>query len=254
MDHKEPPFQVEDVPAAIGFLSRLPVRVNPDWAQKRGARSAWAYPLAGAAIGALSGMVGLISLWLGLGPGLSAGLALVSLVMITGGLHEDGLADTADGFWGAASPLRRLEIMKDSRIGTFGVLALVLSILLRWSALAHLFGNGQVFWVLVGAAALSRAPLPLIMQSLPNARGAGLSADQGQPGDPAVWGALGLGALLGVVSLGGGVVMSALAAAVVAFAFGRVAVAKIGGQTGDVLGAIQQVAEIAILAVLVARA
>jgi len=128
------PIRTGDIPAAIGLLSRLPVPVDTDLATRRGARAAWAYPLAGLVVGALAGLVAQVALWLGLPPSIAALLALAAMIAITGALHEDGLADSADGLWGGWDRARRLEIMKDSRIGTYGVLALGLTLLLRAAA------------------------------------------------------------------------------------------------------------------------
>ena len=252
MSQIETPFQSEDIPAALGLLSRIPVRVNPDWVADRGARSAWAYPLCGAVVGALIGLVALASLSLGFSPEITAGFALVASVMITGALHEDGLADTADGLWGGQTPERRLEIMKDSRIGAYGVIALVLSLLIRWSALAVLFDAGYVFWALIGIGALSRVPLTVMMQTIEGARKEGLSANQGKPGESATLGALGIGAVIGVLGIGSSVFPAVIFAGMLVYGLCQLAKRKIGGQTGDILGAGQQVAEIAVLTVLVA--
>ena len=104
-------------------------------------------------------------------------------MITTGAMHEDGLADTVDGLWGGWTRDRRLEIMKDSHIGTYGVLALIVSAGLRWSVLAGLLtlGAGPV----VAIAVLSRASMPALMAALPNARGDGLAHKVGAP-PPAV--------------------------------------------------------------------
>ena len=92
-----------------------------------------------------------------------------------GAMHADGLADCADGFWGGWTIERRLEIMKDSHIGAYGVIALILIIGLQWQIVAALMQAEIAFIALISAAVLSRAPLPLIMARIPNARGSGLS-------------------------------------------------------------------------------
>jgi len=121
-----------DITAALGLLSRLPVPVDGAKAAARGAAAAWAYPVAGFVIGALMALIASMALWLGLSAPIAAGLALTAGVIVTGAMHEDGLADSADGLWGGWEPAGRLEIMKDSHIGVYGVCALVLSLLLRW--------------------------------------------------------------------------------------------------------------------------
>lgn len=178
MDHfPDKRLQPGDIALAWGLLTRLPVPpALPDPDPERPiAASGWAWPLIGGGLGAVAGLVGLIALGLGVPAGVAAGLALVVLVAATGALHEDGLADCADGFWGGNSPERRREIMKDSRIGAYGTLALILALLLRWSALAALFGAGWVVAPLIAAGALARAPLPMMMALVPNARDHGLS-------------------------------------------------------------------------------
>ncbi|WP_421703614.1 adenosylcobinamide-GDP ribazoletransferase [Aliiroseovarius sp.] len=238
-----------DIPAALGLLTRLPITVDFARAQARGAQAAWAWPLAGALVGLIAGMVGLATWSLGVPPGFAAGLALVTQAMLTGAMHEDGLADTADGLWGGYTRERRLEIMKDSAIGAYGTIALVLSLLLRFAALSALFATGQAVLALIAAGALSRAAMGVLMSSLPNARGEGLSDSVGRP--PRTTAALGLGLALTLSVLLSGPaawLASTLAASLAAFALASIAKAKIGGQTGDILGATQQVTEIAALA------
>jgi adenosylcobinamide-GDP ribazoletransferase len=177
----------------------------------------------------------------------AAALALAATVLVTGALHEDGLADTADGFGGGATATRKLEIMRDSRIGTYGVLALLLSLLLRWSALVAVAPSGKIFWVLLAAHAASRALIPTFMAALPSARSDGLSANAGTVDVPV----LRLALLIGFVALlTSGFWFALVAALILALCFfGLRALAdrQIGGQTGDVLGALQQICEIAIL-------
>ena len=241
-----------DILAALGLLTRLPVRVDIEKARARGAAAAWAYPLAGVVVGAIAGSVGLIALWCGLPLPLAAAVVLTSSVIVTGAMHEDGLADTADGLWGGCDKDRRLAIMKDSHIGTYGVLALILGVAVRWSALSIILGSGTVIGPLIAVAALSRAPMVAVMAAMPNARGAGLSAGVGRPSGQVAVIALTLGLGISVLTLGtsGG----AITLCVIAVSLGMALIAKvkIGGQTGDILGAVQQLSEIAALSVLAA--
>ena len=253
MTENDQKFALDDIPAAIALLSRLPVAVNPEWAEARGAFCAWAYPLAGVAIGVVAGLVGSIALWLGVPPELAAALTLVALIMVTGALHEDGLADSADGLWGGQDPAARLEIMKDSRIGTYGVLALATMTLIRWLGLTALFADGHSFWAVIGGAALSRVPMVALMDHLPNAREDGLSAAQGAPGLEALWGAIGVGVIVGLICLGWVIIPVGVVLLILILAVASLARKKIGGQTGDILGAMQQLSEAAILIVLAAR-
>ena len=128
---------LDELRMAFLTLSRLPVGRIRGEAPAMGA-SAWAWPLVGATIGLIAAIVDCAALRAGLPPFLAAALAILALVLATGGLHEDGLADLADGFWGGRDAARRLEIMRDSRIGSYGALALGFSLLIRVGALASL--------------------------------------------------------------------------------------------------------------------
>lgn len=243
-----------DLPAAIGLLTRLPVAL-PETVALRAAQAAWAYPLAGAVVGGLVAAAAWAALAAGLAPVVVAGLALALQAMITGGLHEDGLADCADGFWGGWTRERRLEIMKDSHIGTYGVLALLCVGGLRWAAIGVLLGAAlapaTLVAALVACAMASRAVMPVLMVALPNARGSGLSASVGQPRHATAVLAVLLAGCAAIALMGPGPALWVLgAAALGAVVVARLARAKIGGQTGDVLGASQQISELCILLAL----
>jgi adenosylcobinamide-GDP ribazoletransferase len=238
-----------DIRAATGLLTRLPIR--PD-AAPRGAAAAWAWPVAGAIIGGVAGPLGMALVWLGVPAGVAAATILAGQAVMTGAMHEDGLADTADGFWGGWTVARRLEIMKDSQIGTYGVLALILITLIRWSALAGLLAQGHGVWLIIGAAALSRAPMAVVQAWLPNARGSGLSMAVGRPGRAVAAAAGAVALLVAIPGFGLGIFAAALAVATVTVAVILLARRKIGGQTGDVLGATQQLSEAMVLAVAAA--
>jgi len=236
-----------DVFAALGLLSRLPIPVDMDRATQRGANAAWAYPIAGAVIAVLACAVGQIALWIGVPVAFSAGLMLATIIILTGAMHEDGLADTVDGFWGGWTVERRLEIMKDSHIGTYGVIALVLSLGLRWYGLSLLVGADWFWLPLIVIAMLSRSVMVAIMSRLPHARNTGLSHTVGRPSQATALIALilaGLAALFALQLVGAYLIFIALGAA---FVCSVIAKAKIGGQTGDVLGATQQITEITLL-------
>ena len=236
---------IADIAGGLRLLTRLPM-----WASDviAGPGAAWAWPLAGAVIGGLAALVGVVAL--PLGAGLAAALVLGAQAMMTGAMHEDGLADTADGLWGGWDRTRRLEIMKDSHIGTYGVMALIVTSLIRWSAISALLAAGGWF-ALVAVAALSRVPMAVMMASLPNARGAGLSQSVGRVprGAAALAGLIGAAFALGLGMAGLGAIV---ATGLVSLALALVAKAKIGGQTGDILGASQQLSEAAALAVVAA--
>ena len=243
-------FEFTDLARAASLLSRLPLG-SPELSDRRAiADSAWAWPLIGALIGALAGLVGLLGQGLGLAPTISAALSLAALIALSGALHEDGLADTFDGLWGGHEKARRLEIMRDSRLGTYGVLALGLSLLLRWSALVALLQSGWFLTPLIGAAILSRAPMVLLMTFLTNARAAGLAASSGTPNPRTAMAALAIALGLGGLLIGWWPTLAAAFWITLAcLALAALAKARIGGQTGDILGASQQISEIIALAV-----
>ncbi|WP_417712842.1 adenosylcobinamide-GDP ribazoletransferase [Pseudophaeobacter arcticus] len=240
-----------DIPLALVLLTRLPLPRLASRRFQRQAQAVWAFPLAGLATTLPACLAAYAALTLGLSAALAAGLLLMVQVLLTGAMHEDGLADCADGFWGGFAPARRLEIMKDSQIGSYGVLALVFAIGLRWQALSLLLDLGQI-WSPLALALLSRAMMPVLMVWLPNARQSGLSQSVGRPSRRAAGLGLGLAVALALPLLGFVSLALAVMLALVTLGLGLVARAKIGGQTGDVLGACQQISEIAGLLILVA--
>lgn len=225
--------RLAELALTLGFFTRLPVGRNVAPLPTLAA-AAWALPLAGLAVAA----PGAVLLALAPGP-LGAILAVGLAVWLSGGLHEDGLADLADGM-GGRDRARRLEIMRDSRIGSYGVLALGLVTALRIAALAALPFAGAAFLAL---AMLSRAGMALLM-AMPPARREGLGAGAGRP-VRRVLAAAGVIALASAASLiGPGRMAVAVPAVVLAqAAIAWLAARRLGGQTGDVLGAAQQAGE-----------
>lgn len=239
-----------DILTALALLTRLPGLAPADHA--RGAKAAWAYPLVGLVLALIATGISLVAFWAGLTPALVAALALTALIAMTGAMHEDGLADSADGLWGGWTIERRLEIMKDSRIGTYGVLALGLSLLIRWAALTALFGHGQILGPMVATAALSRAACPVLMAALPHARSTGLSHATGRASRQSAAVAAAIAALLCLLTMTWAGLPALVVAGLATLGVCALAKAKVGGQTGDILGAGQQVTEIAVLLALVA--
>ena len=241
-----------DILDALRFFTRLPVGERGAGAPLDINRYAWAAPVAGAAVGLAGALALALTGPFGLPPLIRAALATAALVAVTGALHEDGLADVADGFGGGATRAAKLEIMRDSRIGAYGAVALTLALILRVGALTAALDGG--FWraalSLIAVAALSRAGAltPLALLAPARADGAGASAGRLEPGAHlAAWGsALAVAIVLGLACLG---LMHALAATLAsgaaAWAVAALARRAIGGQTGDVAGAAQQSAEIA---------
>ena len=236
-----------DLLLALRLLSRLPLPEQDDWSRQ--AQAAWAYPVVGLIIGALASMGGLLAQGAGLHPALMAVVTLTMLIILTGAMHEDGLADCADGFWGGFDRERRLEIMKDSHIGSYGVIALVLSLIGRWAALWVLWDAGATVAIpsILVAASGSRAAMGVVMWALTHARTDGLSRSVGAVSRGTALLGVGLAVGLALVLPGISLFWPLLFGTIIAWGCAVLARAKISGQTGDVLGATQQMAEIAIL-------
>lgn len=230
---------------ALAFLTRLPLPVPAPPYALAGAMGM--FPLAGVVVGCAGAGVYALAASV-LAPGLAAWLALAATVLVTGGLHEDGLADVADGLGGGVDRPAKLAIMKDSRIGSFGMLAVGLGLLLRGGALAEMARPAAVGAALIAAHALSRAVIPLVMLALPPARDSGLGATAGRPTPPTCLIAAGIALAVALALLPWHTALAAgLAALGAAALMGLLAARQIGGQTGDVLGAVQQLAETAVL-------
>jgi adenosylcobinamide-GDP ribazoletransferase len=238
-----------DVVTAVLFCTRLPVGKVLSPSGSDIARASWAFPIAGAVVGVIAAATYWLTRHLGVPPLVAAGLTLAVTLGVTGCLHEDGLADVADSFGGQTRE-RKLEIMRDSRIGVFGGCALALSLLLRCAALAAISDPMLAAPVLVAAHMAARAPLSAFMMLVPPARPNGLSAGAGRPhAVRAIVGSI-LGLLALTWALGPAAGLAALALLVAAFALlAWWSVREIGGQTGDVLGALEQFGEIAVLVV-----
>jgi adenosylcobinamide-GDP ribazoletransferase len=242
-------MQAASVRGAVSFLTRVPVGGAVDADDV--ARGAALFPLVGAGVGALSGAVAVL-LHPTLSPLLAATAAVAVAAVLTGGMHLDALADTADGL-GAHSRVRALEIMRDSRVGTFGATALVLDLLLKVGAVATLLVHGDALASLVAAGALSRSASPPLAATLPYPR------VEGGPGS----------VLSGRTSVGTAtfaVVLAVAAALLLGRAWLIVAVAVVavllglfyrrwlGGATGDCLGAATELSETLALVVAAALA
>jgi adenosylcobinamide-GDP ribazoletransferase len=242
--------RAEELKVGAQFLTRLPFAPSTPVDGAAVARAAWAFPVAGILIGLIGAAIFALAHGFGLPAGPSAALSVAATLAATGCLHEDGLADTADGFGGGKTRERKLEIMRDSRIGTYGVCALALSLLLRVGALASLADPGAVAWALIAAHGAGRASMTMLMALLPPARSDGLSFGAGSPPRQSVVAAAVLGIAVLLICLGPlpGFVAAILLAVTVAF-LAWLSFVQIGGQTGDVLGATEQVCEIVIILV-----
>ncbi len=203
------------------------------------------------------GGIGGGAVWLcaraGLPPPVAAVWALAAMIVTTGALHEDGLADTADGFGGGRTRERKLAIMRDSRIGTFGALALLLSLAVRGASVAALASPGAATAALVAAGALGRGAIVLVLLLLAPARTDGMAAGLGTRRVGRGAAGIGLAALIAVALLPTGTALRLCGAALVmALALCWLARRQIGGHTGDVLGAASVATECAVLSLLAA--
>lgn len=244
---------------ALRFLTRLPVpfvrTVDPPPLRE----AMYMFPVVGALVGAIMSAALILAHFARLPDLFCALLALGVSAMLTGAFHEDGLADVADGFGGGATREDRLEIMKDSRIGTYGTLILIITVLARASLLTALLVLPPlaILILVAGAAAFSRALMVDLLWATRPARTGGLSVLAGQPSRNTTLLALAIG---GIGAGAGGSLVLSIEAGVLALVAGGLAVAivrslairKIGGQTGDVCGAAQVMAETAMLTVYAA--
>lgn len=243
---------LQDIKVAALFLTSLPVQLPRPVTMRDLAQAVYAFPVMGAFVGLLGGLAFLAASLVGL-PGLPAGiLAVLAMILATGALHEDGLADTADGLGAGTDRERALAVMRDSRIGSFGAIALILALLGRVISLAPLHDPVLVLKVLVGAGMVSRALMAVVMLLQPSAKATGLAAEAGRPEPIRVAIGAGIALLVGLLLLQqmGLVAIAAAVAAALLLAvwLGR----RFGGCTGDTLGAVQQVAEVAFLFAVVA--
>jgi adenosylcobinamide-GDP ribazoletransferase len=242
----------------LKFLTRIPIPFTKTVDLPPLSQSMRLFPLAGALIGALIGAVLVALSQAGLPSLLAAAMAAGFGLVMTGALHEDGLADTADGFGGGKTRDHRLEIMRDSRIGSYGTLALVTVMLVRVAVLENFAGEDPalVIGVLSASGAFSRALMVDLLWATRPARSDGLSVYAGTPGRNgaafAIITAAGLTFAVGLMlTPASGLI--ALAAGLAVTAYLRYLTVKlIGGQTGDVCGAVQVLSEIAMLIAFVA--
>jgi adenosylcobinamide-GDP ribazoletransferase len=253
----DPSTVLTDIARATGFLTRLPVpRRYFDGHDGSLVRASRAFPIAGFVAALPAALFLLISPWL-FPPLLAATIAIAISIGTTGALHEDGLADVADGFFGGHDAQQRLEIMRDSRLGTYGVLILVLSVLLKVGALSALLANGGVNTAIALLAASVAARMAMVWHwvELESARPGGIADKSGRPDEESLSFALLTGvpvaSSLTLAAFGlSAVIMAAVLAIIACVAFVRLCRDKIGGFTGDTLGAASQITEIAILIAL----
>jgi adenosylcobinamide-GDP ribazoletransferase len=228
---------------AFGLMTTLPFRLPADWSAGDSGRAAVWYPLVGLIIGALTWLA-----WTGasfvFSPLIAGVITLVVWVLLTGGLHLDGLADCCDGLFATVTPGRRLEIMKDPHVGAFGVIGLILILFLKAAALASLTPSSG-FGILLAASLARWCILPAGL--LPLARPSGMGSDfaAGFQRPFILWSALIPLAL--AILLGRRGILSSVAGLGAAASVLWLAKSRIGGITGDVFGMVVEIVETVVL-------
>ena len=248
-------IHIDKIAQAVGFLSRYPVPEEFFYSDDGQMDETSGYFAVAGAIIALPLAIGASLLAaLDVNSILIAVLLVASLTFVTGGLHEDGLSDCADGFWGSSKRDKILTIMKDSRLGTYGTLALIFSILIKITAISLIFENLNAFTAFISiliAAAASRGIMVWHWSELPSAKNDGVAVSVGEPSDTSlklIMISLAVSGLLAFIFTGFlAAALAIILAAGISFYFTKLTDKKIGGHTGDTIGASQQLSEIAIL-------
>lgn len=244
--------RITEIRAAVGFLTRIPVgRLERDGPSLT--RTAAYFPLVGVVVAA----VGLGAWWVGtalLGSLAGAVLSVVAAIVVTGALHEDGLADTVDGLWGGATPEQRLAIMRDSQLGTYGAIAVVADLLLRVALLAP-YGTSDwfdVLGILLAGHVIGRAAPVALAATLRPARSDGQGARLTSPARRDLVVAMATALAAAIVAVGWWAPVPIVAAALTVAAVHRVSRRRLGGGTGDVYGAAVALTNLLVAAAVVA--
>nr|WP_321486747.1 adenosylcobinamide-GDP ribazoletransferase [uncultured Draconibacterium sp.] len=230
---------------ALMFYTRIPVGYIQGWSEKMLNKSTRYFPIIGWIVGGVGALV-YFAIGAVLPVTLAVVLSMVATILLTGAFHEDGFADSCDGFGGGYTPERILEIMKDSRIGTYGTVGLLLVLAIKFLALSHIDAM-RIPFILIAGHALSRVFPVLLIYSSTYAR-----LDASSKTKP-VGKADSLFSLLFALVTGGfslwflawqETVLVVAVLLVVTFYFRNYITRKLGGYTGDVLGALQQLCEV----------
>ncbi len=231
---------------ALGFLTRIPVPADPrPFDARRLSRAALWFPAVGVLVGAVLGGVRALAELAGVPAGPATVLGLLAAVLVTGAFHEDGLADAADGLGAHVGRERKLEILKDSRVGTYGALAVAFPLLLAYASLAPLTVEECLGAAIAGHTLGRWSTLPHSLLFAPARTGSSATLVRASPAVTA--GATAFAAAVAVVALGLGPGLAALAVAValtlvLAALFAR----ALGGATGDTFGAVNKLVEVAV--------
>lgn len=234
---------------ALQFMTRLPVKAELDYSEDRFARSARFYPAVGLVVGGITGVVYYLT-WLFLPENVASIIAVLTAVALTAGLHEDGLADAADGLIGGRDRDHALDIMRDHQVGVYGALALIFAVGLQWAVLFD-WPNWSVIWALIAGHALSRHAIAEVIGRYDYARpDPAKFARPSLGGEDLTYARLwALSTLVGAVFLLGfwSTLTGLVFAGLLGSGLAQVVQRKLGGYTGDCLGAVQQVTLIGFL-------
>jgi adenosylcobinamide-GDP ribazoletransferase len=239
----------------LRFFSRLPTGDRP-FTKPNLDRIALSLPFTSVVIGFLPALLMMLGAWATIPSYFAAALGVAAMIVATGAMADDALADSADGLFGGASVERRLEIMKDSRHGTYGVAALGLYVLLRVTAIGAVAAYNPLaaagIWL--GATVLGRSGALWLSVELPNAREGGASASAGRVSRRNFFIGAGFAAMLTLILAAPftslvAVILALAAAAGVASAWVWACRRLIGGQSGDLIGALSALIEVAALTI-----
>lgn len=241
-----------EVQLAFSFMTTIPIPAfNAENRESNLASCIWVFPLVGVVLGLLAGSIYYLSIVVGLNVFLSALISVSTMVLLTGALHEDGLADVADGFGGGYGRNQVLSIMSDSSLGTYGTLALLLVMAGRVGAVYQIEQPLLVITALISAASLSRTSCLFIFAGMSPARQTGLGQSVKNPGFAEIISACILCLICNILLLDFKLVLLILGVAlIVTLIIYRLAQSIIGGFTGDVIGASLLLTELAVLLTL----
>jgi adenosylcobinamide-GDP ribazoletransferase len=241
---------IQDIILGISFLTRLPISHSLPY-KRFIMQSAWSFPLVGSFLGFLGGSVSWVLLELQLPLLIISFLTIGTLILLTGGLHEDGLADMADGFGGGSNPENKIAIMRDSQIGTYGTLILILVIAIKAAGIVTLLGQDNTLncmVALVVSGSISRSLMVCVAYTLDHASEKGIGKFAGKPDSHTAISSIFITVITSIFLLP---IMKAMIvltlATLTATAIGLLAKRQINGYTGDILGATQQLSEVIVL-------
>ena len=240
----------KDILLSVSFLTRIPISKNLLF-ERNLMDAAWSFPIIGGLVGFLGGMVALLLSYFNISPIIISFLTIGAIILLTGGLHEDGLADTADGFGINKNPEGKINIMRDSQIGVYGTLALIIAISVKAVALSELINKDQFFAcviALIVSGALSRSTIVGIAFFLEKASETGLASFAGKPKADGAGMCFLISILLCIFLLPLTKVLAAILLSIVTTVIiGFLSKKQINGYTGDILGAAQMLSETALL-------